>query len=78
MREALQRTYNATPAPKWVIASGACARDGHVFAGSYAIVGGVGDVLPVDVYIPGCPPNPKALLRGLLAVMRGKQAAVAL
>src|SRR5271168_526420 len=71
MREALERTYNATPAPKWVIASGACAKDGHVFAGSYAIVGGVGEVLPVDLYIPGCPPSPKTLLRGLLAVMRG-------
>src|SRR5277367_3390755 len=74
MREALERTYAATPAPKWVIASGDCARDGHMFKGSYAIVGGVADVLPVDVYIPGCPPNPRALLRGLLAVMRGKAA----
>src|SRR5208283_3364195 len=72
MREALERTFAATPAPKWVIASGACAKDGHVFAGSYAIVGGVGDVLPVDLYIPGCPPSPNALLRGLLAVMRGR------
>ena len=44
MREALERTYAATPAPKWVVASGACAKDGGVFAGSYAIVGGVGDV----------------------------------
>ncbi|MEA2944680.1 MAG: hypothetical protein QOI40_10, partial [Alphaproteobacteria bacterium] len=60
MREALERTFAATPAPKWVIASGACARDGHVFAGSYAIVGGVGDVVPVDLYIPGCPPSPNA------------------
>jgi Ni,Fe-hydrogenase III small subunit len=71
MREALERTFAATPAPKWVIASGACAKDGHVFAGSYAIIGGVGDVVPVDLYIPGCPPSPSALLRGLLAVMRG-------
>src|SRR5471030_812335 len=71
MREALERTFAATPAPKWVIASGACAKDGHVFAGSYAIVGGVGEVLPVDLHIPGCPPSPNALLRGLLAVMRG-------
>src|ERR1700689_1200354 len=74
MREALERTFTATPTPKWVIASGACAWDGHVFAGSYAIVGGVGDVAPVDLYIPGCPPSPNALLRGLLAVMRGAMA----
>jgi len=73
MREALQRTFAATPAPKWVIASGACALDAHVFRGSYAVVGGVGFVLPVDVHIPGCPPNPKELLRGLLALMNGKK-----
>src|ERR1700723_3708591 len=48
MREALERTFAATPAPKWVIASGACARDGHVFAGSYAIAGGASSVVPVD------------------------------
>ncbi len=72
MREALERTYAATPAPKWVIASGACAQDGGVFAGSYAIVGGVGDVVPVDLFLPGCPPTPAALLKGLLALMRGK------
>jgi len=69
MLQAVQRTYDATPAPKWVIASGACARDGHVFKGSYAIVGGVADVLPVDLHIPGCPPSPKALLKGFLALM---------
>ena len=72
MREALERTYVATPAPKWVIAAGACARDGHVFKGSYAIVGGVAEVLAVDLYIPGCPPTPMALLKGLIAVMRGR------
>ena len=72
MREALERTYAATPAPKWVIASGACAKDGGVFAGSYAIVGGVADVVPVDLHIPGCPPSPAALLKGLLALMRGR------
>jgi Ni,Fe-hydrogenase III small subunit len=71
MREALERTYAATPAPKWVIASGACAKDGGVFADSYAIVGGVGDVVPVDLHIPGCPPSPAALLKGLLALMSG-------
>jgi Ni,Fe-hydrogenase III small subunit len=71
MQEAVRRTYDATPAPKWVIASGACARDGHVFKGSYAIVGGVGEVLPVDLHIPGCPPSPRALLKGFLALMQG-------
>jgi len=71
MREALRRTYDATPAPKWVVASGACAADGHVFAGSYAIAGGAAGVIPVDLLIPGCPPSPAALLKGLLALMRG-------
>ena len=70
MREALLRTYNATPDPKWVIAVGACAGDGGLFAGSYAVEGGVKDVVPVDLTIPGCPPNPKALLAGLLALLQ--------
>jgi Ni,Fe-hydrogenase III small subunit len=70
MREALLRTYNATPDPKWVIAVGGCAADGGVFAGSYAVAGGVKDVVPVDLHIPGCPPNPKALLAGLLALLQ--------
>ena len=70
MREALLRTYNATPDPKWVIAVGACAADAGIFAGSYAIEGGVKDVVPVDLTIPGCPPNPKALLAGLLALLQ--------
>jgi len=73
MREALERTYAATPAPKWVIASGACAKDGGVFAGSYAIVGGVGDVVPVDLYVPGCPPRPATLLKALLALFKGRE-----
>ncbi len=70
MREALQRTYNATPDPKWVVAVGTCAADGGLFAGSYAVTGGVKDVVPVDLHIPGCPPNPKALLAGLLALLQ--------
>jgi Ni,Fe-hydrogenase III small subunit len=69
MREALKRTYDATPAPKWVVAAGACAADGGVFAGSYAIAGGAPSVVPVDLVIPGCPPSPSALLKGLLALM---------
>ena len=70
MHEALERTYRATPDPKWVIAVGACAADGGLFAGSYAVAGGVKDVVPVDLHIPGCPPNPKALLAGLLALLQ--------
>jgi Ni,Fe-hydrogenase III small subunit len=69
MAEALRRTWAATPAPKWVVAAGACARDGGCFAGSYAIEGGVAAVLPVDLHIPGCPPTPTQLLEGLLALL---------
>ena len=69
MREALARTYQATPDPKWVVAVGDCARNGGVFAESSACVGGVSKVLPVDLHIPGCPPSPTALLRGLLALV---------
>jgi len=69
MREALERTYRATPDPKWVVAVGDCAVDGGIFAGSYACVGAVSAVVPVDLHIRGCPPNPLALLKGLLALV---------
>ena len=69
MKSALERTFAATPTPKWVIAAGNCALNGGCFAGSYAIVGGVGAVVPVNLHIPGCPPSPTALLQGLLALM---------
>ena len=69
MREALLRTYNATPSPKWVVAAGACAKDGGLFSGSYACVGGVSEVVPVDLHIPGCPPPPLDILKGLLALL---------
>jgi Ni,Fe-hydrogenase III small subunit len=69
MREALERTYAATPDPKWVVAVGDCACDGGVFAGSYACVGPVKAVVPVDLHIPGCPPDPAALLKGLIALL---------
>ncbi len=69
MREALERTWRATPDPKWVVAVGDCAADGHVFADSYAVVGGVSAVVPVDLVIRGCPPTPTQLLRGLLTLM---------
>src|SRR6266480_1353818 len=73
MREALERTYQATPEPRWVVAVGDCARDGGVFAGSYACAGGVSAVLPVDLHIRGCPPSPIALLKGLLALLETVQ-----
>jgi Ni,Fe-hydrogenase III small subunit len=69
MREALERTYDATPDPKWVVAVGDCALDGGLFAGSYAVVGGVSEVVPVDLHIRGCPPRPTDLLSGLLALL---------
>src|ERR1700733_10497610 len=69
MQEALQRTYDAMPAPKWVVAAGACALDGGLYAGDYACVDGVAPVIPVDLVIPGCPPTPASLLKGLLALM---------
>ena len=69
MREALERTYNATPDPKWVVAVGDCAADGGIFAGSYAIAGGASKVVPVDLHIPGCPPSPTEILKGLIALL---------
>jgi len=70
MQEALLRTWRATPDPKWVVAAGDCAADGHVFAGSYAVAGGVGSTVPVDLVIRGCPPTPTQLLQGLLTLMQ--------
>ncbi len=69
MREALERTYDATPDPKWVVALGDCAATGGVFPGSYACFGSVNSVIPVDLTIPGCPPPPVDILRGILALL---------
>jgi len=69
MHEALRLTYEATPGPKWVVACGDCAKDGGCFKGSYAVAGGVSAMIPVDLHIPGCPPPPLAILRGLLALL---------
>ena len=69
MKVALERTFAATPAPKWVVAAGDCACGCGVFAGSYAVVGAVDKVIPVDLHIKGCPPRPIDLLRGLIALM---------
>jgi Ni,Fe-hydrogenase III small subunit len=68
MREALERTWRATPDPKWVVAVGDCGADGGLFAGSYAVTGGVSSTIPVDVVIRGCPPTPTQLLLGLLSL----------
>jgi len=62
----LRRTYEATPAPRIVVAVGDCARTCGVFAGSYAVAGPVAQVIPVDISIPGCPPEPADILRGIL------------
>jgi Ni,Fe-hydrogenase III small subunit/formate hydrogenlyase subunit 6/NADH:ubiquinone oxidoreductase subunit I len=66
---ALKKTYQATPNPKIVIAVGACACSGGIFGDTYATSGGVDTILPVDMYIPGCPPRPEALIYGLLSTM---------
>lgn len=67
--QALLMTYEAVPAPKIVMAVGACAASGQVFGNSYGICGAVNEFVPVDIYVPGCPPRPQALLYGLLLAM---------
>ena len=75
MEIALQKTYEATPEPRVVVAVGACGCSGGIFGeGGYAALGGVDRVLPVDVYIPGCPPRPHAILNGLLVAMGVREA----
>jgi Ni,Fe-hydrogenase III small subunit/formate hydrogenlyase subunit 6/NADH:ubiquinone oxidoreductase subunit I len=75
MEIALRRTYEATPEPRVVVAVGACGCSGGIFGeGTYASLGGVDRVVPVDVYIPGCPPRPQAILNGLLVAMDIRQA----
>jgi Ni,Fe-hydrogenase III small subunit len=69
MKVALERTYAATPDPKWVVAVGDCGCGCGVFEGSYAVIGAVDKVIPVDLHISGCPPRPIDLLRGLVALM---------
>jgi len=69
MEIALKRTYDATPPPKLVVAVGDCGCNGGIFGESYASLGGIGKIIPVDAYIPGCPPKPADLLRGILRVI---------
>ena len=76
MAEALRRTYEATPEPRLVVAVGDCGCDGGIFGESYASCGRVANVIPVDVTVPGCPPPPIAILRGILHAVK-RQPAVA-
>jgi len=69
MALALRKTYDATPDPRLVVAVGACGCSGGIFGKNYACLGGVDQVIPVDVYVPGCPPNPHALLQGILTAV---------
>ena len=75
MEIALKRTYAATPSPKIVVAMGDCGCNGGVFGESYASLGGVGKVIPVDAVIPGCPPTPTALLQGILQALKHEPSA---
>ncbi|MBF0487474.1 MAG: NADH-quinone oxidoreductase subunit B family protein [Nitrospirae bacterium] len=68
MEIALRRTYDATPAPKIVIAVGDCACNGGIFGETYASLGGIDKVIPVNVYIPGCPPTPPDILNGFYKI----------
>lgn len=67
--ERLKRLYEQMPSPKFVVAVGACAISGGVFAGSYSVIGGADKVVPVDIYIPGCPPRPEAILHGIIELL---------
>lgn len=69
LRTALEQAWDGAPDPKWVVAVGDCAVDGGVFKGSYAVLGGTGAVVPVDLTISGCPPSPARLLAGLRALL---------
>jgi Ni,Fe-hydrogenase III small subunit/formate hydrogenlyase subunit 6/NADH:ubiquinone oxidoreductase subunit I len=73
MELALIKTYEATPDPKLVMAVGSCSCSGGIFAGSYAAKNGVDSVLPVDVYVPGCPPRPQAIIYGILKAIERKK-----
>lgn len=68
-RERLVRVYEQMPEPKFVIAIGSCAASGGVFQGCYNVVGSIDEVIPVDVYVPGCPPRPEAIIDGVVCLL---------
>nr|WP_294547878.1 hydrogenase [uncultured Rhodopila sp.] len=74
LKTALEQAWDATPDPKWVVAVGDCALDGGVFKGSYAVLGGTGLSVPVDLAISGCPPSPSRILSGLRALLEANAA----
>jgi len=69
METPLRKTYEATPAPRLVVAVGDCAKTCGVFSGSYAVAGSVADIIPVDAWVMGCPPEPSDILRGILSAL---------
>jgi Ni,Fe-hydrogenase III small subunit len=73
MADPLKRTYDATPAPKMVVAIGDCAHDCGVFTGAYGVIGPVSAILPVDAVVRGCPPQPRAILLGILAALETRK-----
>lgn len=73
-RDRLVRTYEQMPEPKFVVAVGSCGLSGGAFQGCYNVMGGIDEVLPVNAYIPGCPPRPEAIIQGLVALLQSLQA----
>jgi NADH-quinone oxidoreductase B subunit len=74
-RDRLLRVYQQMPEPKYVIAVGSCALSGGVFAGCYNVVGPIDQVIPVDIYVPGCPPRPEAIIHGVVKLLEKMRAA---